>query len=317
MISLPPKILVITGPTATGKTALAVLLAQKYGGEVVSADSMQLYRKMDIGTAKPSQEELGTIRHHMIDVADPDESYSVSRYTDEAAASVDDILSRGKLPIVAGGTGLYIDSLISGRFFAEFDEDGSMRDGLSAKYDAVGGEKMLGTLGEIDPDSVKRLHPRDKKRIVRALEVYYATGKTITEHNHETLSLPPRYAACKIALSFADREDLYARINARVDDMMSRGLREEVSGLLAQGLTPRHTSMQAIGYKEIAAALEGRYTMDEAVEVIKMQSRRYAKRQLTWLRRDKAVNWILWEKYPNFEKGQQISTEFLEKYGII
>ncbi len=221
---MPPKILVISGPTASGKTKLAVALAKARGGEVVSADSMQIYRRMDIGTAKPTQEEMEGVPHHMLDVAEPEENFSVARYVDMAARCVDDILARGGLPIVAGGTGLYIDSLLSGRTFARFDPDSALRAQLEERVRREGGQALLDELAKADPDTAARLHPNDKKRIVRALEVYLSTGKTITQHNRETLALPPRYDALTITLAFQRREDMWARIDRRVDEMMERGL---------------------------------------------------------------------------------------------
>lgn len=285
------KILVVTGPTATGKTALSVELAKKLGGEIVSADSMQIYRGMDIGTAKVTKAEMQNIPHHMIDIADPSEDYSVSRYVEEADAAVRGILSRGRLPIVAGGTNLYIDSLIAGLDFAEKAEDAALRESLNKQYDDIGGEAMLEHLRGFDPERAAKLHPADKRRIVRAVEIYILTGETITRHDEETKKRPKRYDAVKIALTFADRAVLYDRINARVDKMVSDGLFDEVKGLLDSGLSPESTSMQAIGYKEPAAYFRGEMSRDEAIELIKLSSRRYAKRQLTWLRRDDSIHW--------------------------
>ncbi len=285
------KILVVTGPTATGKTALSVELAKKLGGEIVSADSMQIYRGMDIGTAKVTKAEMQNIPHHMIDIADPSEDYSVSRYVEEADAAVRGILSRGRLPIVAGGTNLYIDSLIAGLDFAEKAEDAALRERLNKQYDDIGGEAMLEHLRGFDPERAAKLHPADKRRIVRAVEIYILTGETITRHDEETKKRPKRYDAVKIALTFADRAVLYDRINARVDKMVSDGLFDEVKGLLDSGLSPACTSMQAIGYKEPAAYFRGEMSKDAAIELIKLSSRRYAKRQLTWLRRDTTVLW--------------------------
>ena len=226
---------------------------------------------------------------------------------------MDDILRRGKLPIIVGGTGLYIDSLISGRDFAE-KSDPELRERLTAKANALGGEKMLEELSKFDPQTAEKLHSNDIKRIVRAFEVYELTGKTIYQHDLETKSTPPRYDAVKIALTFGDRQDLYDRINARVDRMMEKGLEKEVRDLLDMGLTSEHTAMQAIGYKEMTDAVLGKCTVSEAVETIKMESRRYAKRQLSWLRRDDAINWIIWEKKPNISIGLQNSTNFLHQY---
>ena len=287
------KILVIVGPTASGKTRLAVELAKEHNGEVVSADSMQIYRGMDIGTAKPTAEEMGGVPHHMIDVADPWEDFSVARYVEMAAACVDGILARGKLPIVAGGTGLYVDSLLSGRTFAAFSPESPLRKELERELEEKGGEAMLAELAQVDPEAAARLHPNDHKRVVRALEVYRSTGKTITEHNRETQNLPPRYDALTIGLNFRDRADLWERIDRRVDQMAEAGLEQEVRGLLSSGLSPACTAMQAIGYKEFTAAVEGTMTWREAEELVKLRSRQYAKRQLTWFRRNQETRWLL------------------------
>ena len=309
---MQPKIVVITGPTASGKTALGVALAQRLGGEVVSADSMQIYRGMDIGTAKPTPEEMQGVPHHMIDIADPAENYSVSRYAAQAAACVDDILARGKLPIVVGGTGLYIDSLIAGRTFADGTADTALRQELSERYDEIGGEGLLGELRKVDPERAARLHPADKKRIVRAMEVYILTGKTITQHD----AVPPRYDAAKSALDFADRQDLYDRIDRRVDAMVRQGLFDEVRALLAAGVPADCTAMQAIGYKEAVAAVRGEASPQDAVAAIQLASRRYAKRQLTWLRRDPDLFWIRHEKTPDMDRACRLSTQFLSGRGI-
>lgn len=311
-----PKVVVITGPTATGKTKLAVTLAKDFDGEIVSADSMQLYRRMDIGTAKVTPAEAEGIVHHMIDIAEPNESYSVSRYVEDAAKCVDDILSRGKLPIIAGGTNLYIDSLISGRDFADNEGDNALRGELDRQYDALGGEKMLETLRGFDPERAAKLHPADRRRIIRAIEVFKLTGKTITQHDLETQQRPPRYDAAIIALDFEDRAMLYERIDRRVDLMVREGLFAEVEGLLAEGLSDECTAMQAIGYKEPAAYLRGEITKDEAIELIKRESRRYAKRQLTWLRRSKDIFWIRWGASPDFQEARRLSTEYLHSHGI-
>ena len=234
-------VLVICGPTATGKTALGVELALLFGGEVVSADAMQVYRGMVIGTAAPTAEECKGVRHHLIGTADPRENYSVSRYVDEASACIDDILHRGKLPILVGGTNLYIDSLLRGIEFSDFDPE--LRETLEADYARLGGEAMLETLRAFDPERAEKLHPGDRRRIVRAIEIYRLTGKTITQHDAETRALPPRYTALKLALRFRDRADLYARIDRRVDQMVESGLFEEVERLLDEGLSPRCTAM--------------------------------------------------------------------------
>lgn len=314
---MSPKILVVCGPTASGKTRLAVELALRHGGEVVSADSMQIYRRMDIGTAKPASEETRGVPHHMLDVAEPGEDYSVARYVEAAAACVDDILARGKLPIVAGGTGLYVDSLLSGRTFAPFTPESGHRARLQAIAAAEGLSPLRAELEKIDPEAAARLHPNDEKRIIRALEVWYETGKTITAHNLETQALSPRYDALKLGLNFADRADLWARIDARVDEMMGAGLEAEVRALLAEGIPERCTAMQAIGYKEMAAALREGRSVAVAAGEIKLRSRQYAKRQLTWFRRDKAVQWMNWGKIPNFANALQNSTAYMEDFGLL
>ena len=313
---MQPKLVVITGPTASGKTALGVALARRFGGEVVSADSMQIYRGMDIGTAKPTPEEMQGVPHHMIDIADPTENYSVSRYAAEAAACVDDILARGKLPVVVGGTGLYIDSLIAGRTFADGTAYTALRQELSERYDEIGGEGLLGELRKVDPERAAKLHPADKKRIVRAMEVYILTGRTITQHDAETRAVPPRYDAAKIALDFAVRQDLYDRIDRRVDIMVQQGLFDEVRALLAAGVPADCTAMQAIGYKEAVAAVQGKAAPQDAVAAIQLASRRYAKRQLTWLRRDQDLFWLRHEKTPDMDRACRLSTQFLSARGI-
>ena len=292
------RIIVITGPTAAGKSALGAALAKAAGGEVVSADSMQVYRHMDIGTAKPTESEKLGVPHHMIDVAEPWENYSAARYIAEASDCADDIIRRGKLPVLVGGTGLYIDSLISGLEFSARGDAG-LREGLGEEYDEIGGAAMLEKLRVFDPDSAAKIHANDKKRIVRAIEVFKTTGKTISEHDKATKTLPPRYNAVKYALTFADRNVLYARIDTRVGAMLDKGLEAEVRSLLGMGVPPGSTAMQAIGYKEMAEAIGGGRDMASAVSRIKQESRRYAKRQLTWLRRDADMNWITWENEPD------------------
>ena len=314
---MPPKILVIVGPTASGKTRLAVELAHEWNGEVVSADSMQVYRRMDIGTAKPTAEEMDGIPHHMIDVADPGEDFSAARYVEMASACVDGILARGRLPIVAGGTGLYIDSLLSGRTFAAFSPDSPLRGELEAELARRGGAAMLEELARVDPETAARLHPNDHKRIVRALGVFQQTGKTISQHNRETRALPLRYDALTLSLAFQRREDMWARIDRRVDQMARDGLEAEVRGLLSSGLPRTCTAMQAIGYKEMAAALRGGGDVCAAAEEIKLRSRQYAKRQLTWFRRTEGAKWLFWGPEPDFEAACRTSTKYLEEFGLV
>ena len=309
------SIIVVAGPTASGKTRLGIELAKKYGGEIVSADSMQLYRGMDIGTAKATKAEQAEAVHHMLDVIDPSEAYSVARYVDEAGAVCDDILSRGRVPILGGGTGLYIDSLIAGRDFADNQEDKALRSELEAEYDRLGGEAMLNKLAAFDPARASKLGAGDKRRIVRAVEIYRLTGKTATEHDEETRRRPPRYDAARIVLNYKNRADLYARIDERVTQMAADGLFDEVRRLLDSGLSAECTAMQAIGYKEAVLALKGELTEDEALDLIRQGSRRYAKRQITWFGRWEGALRILWDTAPDFGAALQISTAFLQSRG--
>ena len=283
------NIICVAGPTASGKTALAVELAKELNGEVISCDSMQIYRRMNIGTAKPTTEEMQGIPHHMLDVAEPEEDFSVSRYCELATPILDGILARGRTAIIAGGTGLYMDALIRGNSFAPCPSTGC-RERLEAQADEMGMEFMQNWLREIDPEAAARIH--DRKRLIRALEVYLETGETITEHNRKTQLIPPRYNALWLGLDFADRAELYRRIDLRVDIMLEQGLVEEIRTLLASGVPDKCTAMQAIGYKEFVAALEGRGTVAEAAEEVKKSSRHYAKRQLTWFRRNPKMHWL-------------------------
>ena len=285
------RIICVVGPTASGKTKLAVQLAKAYDGEVVSCDSMQIYKHMDIGTAKPTPEEMEGVPHHMIDCVEPGEDFSVGKYVQLADGCVQDILSRGKTAVIAGGTGLYVDSLIAGRTFAPVPQTGK-REALEAQLRQEGGEAMLRKLRAVDPDAAARLHPADEKRIIRALEVYAETGRTITQHNLDTQQIPPRYRPVWIGLDYLDRAVLYRRIDLRVDLMLQAGLLDEIRARLARGVSPRTTAMQAIGYKEFFDALESRSTLSAAADLCKQRSRNYAKRQLTWFRRNPQLCWL-------------------------
>lgn len=285
------NIICIAGPTASGKTALAVALAKALNGEVISCDSMQIYKHMDIGTAKPTTEEMQGIPHHMLDVAEPAEDFSVSRYCEMASPIVDDILSRGKTAIIAGGTGLYMDALIRGNTFAPYPSTG-MREKLEAQADAEGMQAMLSLLHSIDPDSATKLHLADRKRILRALEVFYETGETITAHNLKTQQIPPRYQPVWFALEDENRQNLYDRIDRRVDIMLQLGLLDEIRSLLNMGIPEKSTALQAIGYKEFIDAFNGKCTIQEATAQVQQSSRHYAKRQLTWFRRNTDIHWL-------------------------
>ncbi|MCD8212364.1 MAG: tRNA (adenosine(37)-N6)-dimethylallyltransferase MiaA [Oscillospiraceae bacterium] len=306
---MPEQIVTVVGPTASGKTGLAIELAKRWNGEVVSCDSMQIYRGMDIGTAKPTAQERAAVPHHMIDVADPAENYSVARYVREASACVDDIIRRGRLPIVAGGTGLYHDALLAGREFASFS--GRYRQELEER--AARGElpEMYRELERVDPERAASLEPTDQKRVIRALEIWYETGSTMTQHDQASRLQPPRYEAVTIGLTFADRSQLYSRIDRRVEKMMADGLVDEVSALLQAGIPRRCTAMQAIGYKELADALEEGRPPEQAEEEIKQRTRQYAKRQLTWFRRNSSVRWFQWEDTPDPDQAVAFSEKYL------
>ena len=306
------KIICIAGPTASGKTALAVELAKELNGEVVSCDSMYVYKYMNIGTAKPSEEEMQGIVHHMIDVCDPAEDFSVSRYTEMATPIVDDILARGKTAIVAGGTGLYMDSLIRGNDFAPVPATGH-REALEAQLQEFGVAPLLAQLQEIDPEAAEKSQG-NPRRIIRALEVYLETGETITAHNRRTQAIPPRYDPLWLGLDFSSRKTLYDRIDRRVEIMLEQGLPEEIRQLLGSGIPKTCTAMQAIGYKEFVDALDGKISMEDAVAQVQQSSRRYAKRQLTWFRRNPQMHWLIREANEGTDeiltKARQIAAIF-------
>ena len=285
------NIICIAGPTASGKTTLAVELAKELNGEVISCDSMQIYRGMDIGTAKPRPEEMQGIRHHMLDICDPTEDFSVSRYCELATPILEDIVSRGKTAIIAGGTGLYMDSLMKGNDFAPIPATGH-RERLEAQAQLEGIEPLLESLRAIDPEAAERSQG-NLRRIVRALEVYYETGETITAHNYRTQAIPPKYSPLWLGLDFTERSELYRRIDLRVEIMLQMGLLEEIKSLLASGIPEKATAMQAIGYKEFVDALAGRSSIEAAVAQVQQSSRRYAKRQLTWFRRNENMHWLI------------------------
>lgn len=313
---MAPKIICVVGPTACGKTTLGVQLAKRFNGEVVSADSMQIYRGMTIGTAAPTAAEMDGVPHHMIAVADPAEQWSAARYAQEASVIVDDILAREKLPILVGGTGLWLDAVVKGHGFAGGHAGGAVRRALQRRLEQEGIGPLLEELRQVDPASAERLPPADEKRILRALEVYLETGKTITAHNEETKKLPPRYDAVWIGLQFEDRADMRDLIDRRVDKMVEAGLLKEVRSLLESGLSREATALQAIGYKEFLGVLDGSATEAEAIEEVKLRSRQYAKRQLTWLRRNPDIHWIFWKKERDFARAIQVSTEILAAAGV-
>ena len=309
-------VLCVVGPTACGKTKMGVLLAKSLGGEVVSVDSMQIYRGMTIGTAAPTAAEMDGVPHHMVAVADPAEQWSVARFVHTADGCVQDILQRGRLPVLVGGTGLYLDALIAGRDFAAGQAGGEIRKALEERLQSEGIEPLLEELRAVDPDTAQRLSPADHKRILRALEVFRETGKPISQHNAESRQKPGKYRPLYIGLAFRNREDMKALIDRRVDEMVRAGLREEAEALLRAGLPPGSTALQAIGYKECLQWLRGEASFEAAVEEIKLRSRQYAKRQLTWLRRNPDIHWIYWDKERDFDKALQEATEILSALGV-
>lgn len=287
---MKPKVIVICGPTASGKTSLSIELAKKVNGEIVSADSMQIYKDMNIGTAKPTKEEMQGIKHYLIDFVSPEERYSVAQYKQDAKKAIREIISNGKMPIVVGGTGLYVDSLIYEIEYNDIKLDENYRKELEQLAEEQGLEKLYKKALEIDPVAMEKISENDKKRIIRVLEIYKATGKTKTQQEEESRRKPVEYDYKVFAINW-NREVLYERINKRVDIMIGQGLIEEVKNIM-QKYKKFPTAMQGLGYKEVVDYLNGVYTEDEMIEKIKMETRRYAKRQLTWFRKNRQTIWI-------------------------
>lgn len=309
------NLICITGPTASGKTALSIALAQRLHTEIISSDSMQIYRGMDIGTAKPTAAEQKGVPHHMIDIIDPSEPFSVARYTALADACAQTLLSAGKIPIVVGGTGLYLDALIAGNAFTGDETDHRIRQKYEKMADEQGNLAVHACLAAVDPQAAERLHPNNRKRVIRALEVFEQTGMTLDAWNMKNKPAVPKYDAVKIGLCPTERETLYQRINQRVDQMMEDGLLAEAQRLWESGQLTG-TAAQAIGYKELVDFLEGKCSLEDCVETLKCRTRNYAKRQLTWLRRDPTVHWITYDAHSDFAEVLQRSTDYLAEQGI-
>ncbi len=299
-------ILAVVGPTASGKTALAVEIAKRLDGEIVSADSMQIYKYLNIATAKPDEEEKSGIRHHLMDFLEPDERFSVSQYKALADKAIEDIVSRKKIPILAGGTGLYADTLINGIELTEYEMSFEIRERLKLEAEKDGIEKLYDRLKIIDPQAAEKISINDSKRIIRALELYEATGITKTEQNENSRLNPSPYKPLIIGLNALDREVLYNRINLRVDKMLELGLLDEAKWFY-DNYSP-DTSGQAIGYKELLPYLNGEKELNECIDNLKMSTRRYAKRQLTWFRKNQDINWI----YIDGKSLEEITQEALE-----
>lgn len=295
------KVVSVAGPTASGKTKLSVELAKHFDGEIVSADSMQIYKEMQIATAKPDEEEKCGIPHHLMDFLPPDKTYSVADFVEDASRCIAEINSRGKLPIIVGGTGLYVDSLLNNVTFSEEKRDLKLCDELMQLYIENGADYLLSKLSEFDSDSAKRLsEQKNVKRIIRAIEFYKTNGITITEQNKRSKEKKSPYNATKLGLNFRDRQKLYDRVNKRVDIMLEQGLLKEAESVLKSDLS--FTSVKAIGYKELAPYFDGTKSLDECIEKLKMETRRYAKRQITWFKRDAEINWLYVDEYSSFEE---------------
>lgn len=303
-------VIAVVGPTASGKTGLAIDIAKYTDGEIVSADSMQIYKHMNIGSAKPTPSERAEAVHHMIDFLEPYGEFSVADYTDMAHQVISDIYSRGKVPIMAGGTGLYINSVINDITFGEIDTDYDLRDELNNTAKEKGNEYLLEMLSDIDPKAAEKMHPNNLRRIIRAIEFYRVTGKKISEHQEETKRTESRYEPLMFCIDW-DRDILYDRINKRVDIMIEEGLADEVKNLVDMGCTREMNSMKGIGYKEVMDYFDGKTSMEETVEIIKQSSRRYAKRQLTWFRRDERIHYL--NPRNPFEEAKPLIDDFLRK----
>lgn len=291
------KIICVVGPTASGKTGLGIALAQHFGGEVVSADSMQIYCDMHIASAAPDESETEGVPHHLVEFLPYGSSFTVADYVKAAREKIDEILSRGKLPIIVGGTGLYINSLVNNVEFVESETNFELRDKITEEFDRIGGEEMLNRLRQIDPDAAEKLHENDKRRIIRAFEIYESTGNTKSFNDEQSIKNESPYDACMIGITYRDREKLYDRINTRVDIMLKNGLLDEAKVAFDKNLGGG--AVQAIGHKEFFDYFKGEISLDEALENLKRSTRRYAKRQLTWFNKDTRINWIYKDETDN------------------
>ena len=304
------KTIFIVGPTASGKTSLSIEMAKRFSGEIICADSMQIYKGIHIASAAPEAEEMQGIRHYMLEFLELDEEYSVAEYVIKARELIKEIHNKGKIPIIVGGTGLYISSLLDNTEFTDTQTDPSLREALEKRFDEIGGENMLKELSEFDPKTAERLHVMDRKRIIRAFEVYKQTGVTLTRQNELSHKNKPFFESLVIGLGYQNRELLYQKINKRVDLMMQNGLLEEAEKTF--NINQTKGAFQAIGHKELYGYFLGKYSLEEAIELLKRQTRRYAKRQLTWFRRNSGINWIYADKCENVSAvAEELITKFL------
>jgi len=306
-------VVAVVGPTASGKSRLAVAIALGRGGEVISADSMQIYKGMDIGTAKPTEEEMHGVPHHLINFVELSHPFSVADYVSLASGCISELSAHGKLPVLAGGTGLYIRSLLQNIQFTENDKNEALRKELAQKAENQGVQALVEELRGFDPESAERIHPNNVGRMIRAIEIYRTTGITMTEQLNRSRQTPSPYDACVIGLDFKDRQKLYDRINLRVDSMMRAGLLAEAEEVLSR--PGSQTALQAIGYKELLPYFRSECTLEDAVESIRRESRRYAKRQLTWFRRDGNISWIMVDEYQNFDEVVQQALRIVDQKG--
>ena len=306
------KVIVIVGPTASGKTALGIHIAKKFGGEVVSGDSMQIYEKMDIATAKPTKEEMNGIKHHLIGFVNPQKEYSVASFCEDAKKAVAEIVKNGKTPVIVGGTGLYIDSFINNITFLENSDSEKIREELYKELREFGVEKLYNELLTVDSEAAKKIHPNNEVKVVRALEIYRSTGKTLTEQNELSQQTESEYEPLYIGISYKDREKLYERINTRVDIMLKNGLLEEAKEFYNEYASK--TAVNAIGYKELKPFLDGEKSLEECVDHLKQSTRRYAKRQLTWFNRNEKINWVYPDNYENINLLYLEAEEMVKKF---
>ena len=305
-------LIAVIGPTASGKTGLAVEIAKKFGGEVVSADSMQIYSELTVGTAKPTEKEMEGVPHHLIGHKSIDEEYSVVDYVEEAKNVITDIFNRGKLPVICGGTGLYVDSLLSNTEFSEIKSDPDVRKKLYDFVEENGNEALFEKLKEIDPETAAKTHANNLIRVVRAMEVYEVTGKTMSEHQKDSHPIPSIYDVCYIGTNFADRDKLYARIEQRIDEMLEEGVEEEARFLFEHNGTC--TAAQAIGYKEFYPYFRGEMSRKDAILVLKKETRHYAKRQITWFRRNDKINWLFRDEFSEKKDLSEAAFEIIERF---